>query len=112
MDPTQLNDFLARFRLDVAIYNDRMEERVSEQSRRRVKRWRRLKWLGVGMFGKVWLEQSDCGQQRAIKTFKKKVSGNVDPFEEVRALAVFSKVCCSPCPLPVARTSSYLSKGR
>ena len=66
-------------------------------------RWARKQELGSGLFGRVWLETGDRGEQRAVKEIEKKHLPSDIPFErELVAMAKLSKVSPSSKLLPEA----------
>lgn len=54
--------------------------------------WRRVKVLGRGGFGTVWLEKEDAGGLRAVKTIEKTESGDVWTSKELLALTKLNTV--------------------
>jgi hypothetical protein len=87
--PSQ-DDFLEYLRLRVAVYDDRSEEHGFHRNKKHIRVWKKQQWLGRGAYGKVWLEQSLSGRQRAVKSVEKCVQ--MDHEKEIRAMANFSKV--------------------
>jgi hypothetical protein len=56
-----------------------------------VTKWARIKDLGQGSFGKVWLEEESSSKQlRAIKAVWR--DSKIDYLREIRALAALTKV--------------------
>ena len=76
------------------------------RSRRKIrvkKKWHRVREIGRGSFGVVWLEalEDSSGEERAVKEITKDnalVSSGVDYYQELLALGRLSKVC-RPCCL-------------
>ncbi|MCJ1404811.1 hypothetical protein MMC11_008037 [Xylographa trunciseda] len=58
-----------------------------------IKRWSRIKELGHGGFGTVWLEREQNGELRAVKEVRKQIHGTkaADYLRELLAMAYFSK---------------------
>jgi hypothetical protein len=56
------------------------------------KKWTKKQDLGYGTFGDVWLERSDSGGTRAVKSVKKNRNTSVDYHKELLAMAKLSKV--------------------
>jgi hypothetical protein len=62
---------------------------------RKEETWRRLKQLGSGAYGTVWLENESTEQKvRAVKTIRKQADGStpIDYSRELEAIAKFSHV--------------------
>lgn len=99
------NDFLDSFQLNVAFTESHVEQLRLYCDRERglrnlveVKQWKRIKELGRGGFGVVYLEEDSSGKQRAVKEVPKSMGKQkvIDPLREIIAMASFSKVrCCT-----------------
>ena len=107
------SEFIDFFKLDVhfdAAHPDTTIETTYTSNRRRgvrqeqVKtRWKRIKPIGHGMFGEVWLEHSEGKSLdvRAVKRISKGGGTNmslmtIDYRRELHALGKLSKVCLMP----------------
>ena len=100
------SDLVDYFRLD-ASYDPltlvtRETIRVSNGAQRKrqvtvVKEWKRIKRIGRGAFGTVWLDRDEDDEVRAVKEVAKEDSGaplKVDYKRELLALGRLSKVSC------------------
>lgn len=98
MEPADLID---RYRLPTTFRKEAIEHRrlVSDRARglRRVteiKKWSRVRELGHGGFGTVYLEKELHGALRAVKEIRKPTHGarTMDYLRELLAMAYFSMV--------------------
>lgn len=65
------------------------------------KRWEKVKMIGAGGFGCVWLEQEKSGGQlRAVKRIQRHVIETTGFSQELAALITLSDVCTSPTHFP------------
>ena len=99
-----LSDLIDFFKLDAAfdaITASTCEKvRVSDRTQRKrqvvvVKEWKRIKRIGRGAFGTVWVEHDQEGNTRVVKEVVKETSSmsvKVDYKRELSALGRLSKV--------------------
>ena len=89
---------------DTEFYPDFVSHTVTKSPRIRgeqeittVEQWHRLKELGYGYFGTVWLEQEHSGELRAVKELRKQrqASQSSHYLRELLALASFTRVSFS-----------------
>lgn len=81
-----MDDFLEHFRLPTTI-----RDQIDKRGGRGVERWTRVRSIGRGAYGMVWLEKcSRSRETRAVKEVSKDVQ--MDHLKEIRAIAKFSKV--------------------
>lgn len=94
-------DLIDRYRLRTTFRRDSTEHHryISDRARgvRRlteVKRWQRVKEIGRGGFGEVFLERERSGDFRAVKEIRKQRYGStsIDYLRELLAMAYFSMV--------------------
>jgi hypothetical protein len=94
-------DLVSRYKLRTFFENDFTEHhRITSDRTRGVRRytevqkWYRVKELGRGGFGVVFLEEDAAGELRAVKDVRKQNNGSqtVDWFRELLAMAYFSTV--------------------
>lgn len=57
-------------------------------------RWKKVRLIGSGGFGKVWLQENESGSKRAVKGVKRQRlrDGNVDISRELQLLAELREV--------------------
>lgn len=99
MDPS--NDLVDRFKLEVTILSSDHTLHTSYRSDLArgldkeigCKSWSRMKEIGVGNCGSVWLEEDTNGSERAVKRISKSIytRDKIDYKREVAAMAVLSK---------------------
>lgn len=99
-----LTTLLQDFKLDTHFINDRIAHLYNEcdkSSGRRViercEQWKRMRLIGEGSFGEVWLEEcvegGHIGSLRATKDIWSR--GQIDYARELEALSVFSRASCA-----------------
>ena len=96
------SDLIAFFKLETRFLHDCTEHTraVPDPNRKRrksikgVKQWRRVRELGEGGFGLVWLEKEQHGELRAVKEIRKRdqQSNRIDISRELLDIAYFSRV--------------------
>lgn len=96
------SDLIEFFKLETRFLDDCIEHTrvIPDPARERrkpikeVKQWRRVRELGEGGFGIVWLEKEQGGELRAIKEIRKRdqQSNRIDISRELLAMAYFSRV--------------------
>lgn len=67
------------------------EHDITCEAQVKTEKWRRVKKLGEGGYGAVWLERNEEGQLRAVKQIPKE-EGWQDKFNE-RELLAMTKLC-------------------
>ncbi|KAI4131429.1 MAG: hypothetical protein LQ347_002986 [Umbilicaria vellea] len=95
------SDLVEFFKLETCFLADCIEHTraVPDPARKRrkpikeIKRWRRVRELGEGGFGVVWLEEEQDGELRAVKEIRKRdqLSSRIDISRELLAMAYFSR---------------------
>jgi hypothetical protein len=99
-------DLVDRFKLNTNFYSDFTEHwhHVSDPARGIRKdtvftQWSRVKDIGRGAFGTVYLEKAGCGSLRAVKELRKHGhrSKTIDYLRELLAMAYFSMVRATRC---------------
>jgi hypothetical protein len=95
------SDLVNYFRLEAKFLDDHTEHGRERSDPGRglrkyteIQRWKRIRELGHGGFGDVWLEQEEGGQLRAVKEIRKRdeASRKIDYSRELHAMASFSRV--------------------
>ncbi|KAA6411068.1 MAG: CAMK kinase [Lasallia pustulata] len=95
------SDLVEFFKLETRFLHDCTEHtqavpdptRIRRKSIKEVKQWRRVRELGEGGFGVVWLEEEQGGELRAVKEIRKRdqQSNRIDIIRELLAMAYFSR---------------------
>ena len=97
------SDLVDHFKLDVRVEADCTIESLrthrgprSRRKQRVEKRWRRIRELGSGTFGQVWLEEDGENDMRAVKSVRKNQHVAIDLPQ--RAASHGKVVQSSHCP--------------
>lgn len=78
------------------VKNRTYEWKLSKKRATGQKTWRRVKMIGSGAFGSVWLEKESGGQLRAVKMIQRHVIDNTGFSQELAALITLSDVRTLP----------------
>lgn len=115
------DDFIDSFQLPVRFTDSYVEHtrRITDIRRGirnalQVEQWSRIKEIGRGGFGTVFLETDTCGFVRAVKEVPKYTgrARTMDYLREILAMAYFKKVCCPPCRLHFGGPDAHSRSGR
>lgn len=99
---SKLDNFKLETRFGVGyVENSTYEWKYSTRRATGLKRWERVKMIGAGGFGSVWLEKERSGGQlRAVKMIQRHVIDTTGFSQELAALITLSNVCTTPSNLP------------
>ena len=90
-------DLIDHYKLNVDFLVDHCQELSYGRRKKAEKKWYRVKSIGRGGYGTVWLEQDrQTSSERAVKEIPKKTSihgPRIDYTKELLAMAKFSRVC-------------------
>ena len=96
---TSLDHVVDSHKLDTKFFSDHVQHTTvhsdASRSRRRVtvvKNWYRGREVGRGTFGMVFLEESERGEQRAVRRIAKDSRIIIDYKRELMAMAILAKV--------------------
>lgn len=91
---SKLDNFKLETRFgDGYVDNSTYEWNLSTKRATGLKRWTRVKMIGAGTFGSVWLEKELGGQLRAVKMIQRHVIDTTGFSQELAALITLSDVC-------------------
>lgn len=92
---------------DGFVENSTYEWKYSTKRAAGLKRWERVKMIGAGAFGSVWLEKEQTlGQLRAVKMIQRHAIDTTGFSQELAALITLSDVC-TPFALTVYHLRRY-----
>lgn len=92
---SKLDNFKLETRFDEGyVENKTYEWQYSVKRATGIKRWKRVRMIGAGGFGSVWLEQEKSGGElRAVKVIQRHVMDSTGFSQELAALITLSDVC-------------------
>lgn len=83
------------------VQNSTYEWQYSTRRATGLKRWKRVKMIGAGAFGSVWLEKEESdGQLRAVKMIQRHIIDTTGFSQELAALITLSDVYTPSSPTP------------